>query len=415
MRPAETVPAAKRSGAETVLLVLALAIMLAAPYLTYRGIQTFRDGWPTDINDFDVFYDTGGLVVSDVRDHLYDRDHRQTIPDRRHASIGEFFNPPIHALVFTPLTLLSFAAAKRTFATLSLAAMAAMWWVATRDRRQPAFMVVTAAAVISFLPLYDVLYLGHPTPFYALLVALATTALVDGRERLGGFWTGLLVLKPSLLPLPLAALALTRRSAALVALATGLVAGLAPFLITGPGSFGDYVSLLWQTRDDAFRMQGEITGGAALMFNWNGFFGHLLATDPSRLIVVPLALASMTLAFVAVKRNNVEEAYLAAVLATLIAVPHLLYYDWLILLPAGVIVAARSRDKVLLCLLAALDLAVNVSTLEYWASRPHAVFFATPLSLLVIAYLAFRPVAHAESRRAGADSPSETSAAVSPA
>jgi len=71
-----------------------------------------------------------------------------------------------------------------------------------------------------------------------------------------------------------------------------------------------------------------------------------------------------------------------------------LYYDWVVLLPAGLFVAARSRDTALLCLLAALHLSINVSMLEHWTRLPASqtsVMVATPMAFAVLAWLAMSP------------------------
>jgi hypothetical protein len=374
---------------------LVLAVVAASPYLVSRGVDHFRSMWPTNVNDFDVFYDTGSLVLSGDRAHLYDLAYaRAAGADARARSVGHFFNPPGHALAFSPLTLLSQHDARSLFAAGSALAMALAVLVVSRARDRPAFTLVAAVATISFLPLYDALYLGHPAPLYALAVAVAMAALASGRDVAGGVATAVLVLKPSLWVLPAAVLALRRPRAFVATLTAAALLGLLPFVLTGPGSFRDYVDLLWKTRPDAFRLQGQMTGGAALMFNWNGFFCRLSRADPSPWLVLPFALATLALAAAAARRRDLPESYLAGVLATVLAVPHLLYYDWVVLLPAALFVAARSHDTALLCLLAALHLSVNISMLEHWTRLPASqtsVMVATPVAFAVLAWLALSP------------------------
>jgi hypothetical protein len=398
------------------LVALVLAVVAASPYLFSRGVDHFRLMWPTKINDFDVFYDTASLVLSGDRAHLYDLGYaRAPGADARARQVGHFFNPPGHALAFSPLTLLSQRDARRLFAAVSVLAVAIAVTVAGRARDRRVFLLLAAAATVSFLPLYDALYLGHPAPLYALAVAVAMAALASGHDDIGGIATAILVLKPSLWALPAAILALRRRRAFMATLVAAAGLGLLPFVLTGPRSLMDYVDLLWKTRQDAFRLQGETTGGAALMFNWNGFFCRLFSADPSPWLVLPFSTVTLLLGAAAARRRDLPEAYLAGVLVTVLAVPHLLYYDWVVLLPAGLFVAARSRDTALLCLLAALHISINVSTLEHWTRLPASqtsVMIATPMAFAVLAWLALSPSSSRGSASVQAPAPAKAAAAA---
>src|SRR5581483_8842562 len=98
-------------------------------------------------------YDTGSLVLSGERAHLYDLAYaRAAGADARARSVGHFFNPPGHALAFSPLTLLSQRDARRLFAASSVLAMALAVVVVSRARDRLAFTLVAAVATISFLP-----------------------------------------------------------------------------------------------------------------------------------------------------------------------------------------------------------------------------------------------------------------------
>jgi hypothetical protein len=134
------------------------------------------------------------------------------------------------------------------------------------------------------------------------------------------------------------------------------------------------------------------------MFNWNGFFARLSSEDPLPISVLPFTLVTIVLAIIARRRRAPEEGCLAAVLATLLAIAHLLNYDWVILLPVAIIVATRTRDQTLLALIIALHLAVNLSMLQHWTRSVNetSIMVATPMSFLLLAYLALAPVTPAK-------------------
>ncbi len=291
------------------LVILALVIVVASPYYVLKGVQTVREAWPTPVTDFDVFYDAGALAVSDSRSHLYDPAGRREVPADNRGAIGKFFNPPGMALLHAPLSLLPRAEARLLFAAIVIAAMVATYLIATGRREDTAFLVVSGAALASFLPAYDALYLGHHTLVLGLCVAGSLLAFERGKPTLAGLLTGLLILKPSLFVLPFALLVMKDRRAAAAALVTAVVVGLAPFLVTGLHSLPDYVDLLWSTRADALRLDGERTGGASLMFNWAGFFARLFREDASPYFVWPLSILTVGLAALAWRRLPWPEAY----------------------------------------------------------------------------------------------------------
>jgi hypothetical protein len=261
---AETVRARATPLGQILLWILAAVVVLTAPYLAYRGWSHAQDAWPTNVTDFDVFYHAGGLVVSNDRSQLYQPAARDGIESSHGGAIGHFFNPPALALLFTPLTLLAQDEARALAAVSYVFFAMCTYLVALSYSNSNLMAFVAAAAVISFLPLYDVIYLGHPTLLYSLLIAAAAVALIAGQGRRAGLATGLLVLKPSLLLFPAAFLCLKHRQAALFAVGTAIVVGVVPFLLLGPTMIFDYVDLLWRSRGDAFRLHGEVTGRSGL-------------------------------------------------------------------------------------------------------------------------------------------------------
>src|SRR5439155_3839052 len=85
-------------------------------------------------------------------------------------------------------------------------------------------------------------------------------------------------------------------------------------------------------------------------------------------------------------------SWLASTLATLLAMPHMLWYDWVLLLPAAFALVLGRPSRTLIALLVLLHLSVNLSTLELENSSllSFAVFVATPAAMALLVYLAFQ-------------------------
>ncbi|HEY7270394.1 MAG TPA: glycosyltransferase family 87 protein [Dehalococcoidia bacterium] len=349
--------------------------------------------WPLLITDFDVFRNAGRIITSSEPSRLYDTRFQNGRQDPDTAYIGIFVNPPAEALLFAPFSRTSFRQGRSWFAMTSVLAIVGMVVLLNSELKSPIALCCAVAAVVSFLPLYDAVYLGHSDPVYALFVAASLVLVAARRDLAGGAMTGLLALKPTLLLLPTLALLVRRRRAGMAAVAVAAVLGLGPFLITGPSSVGHYIDLVWNRHPDIFRLDSTIANGAALMFNWNGFVSRLFNVDPPAYVIGPLTLLTLAVALAAMLRGTWEEGYFAGVLASLIAVPHMANYDWPLLLPAGIFLAARTRDDLLRGLLMLLDISVNLSMVQHWTRLPSqpSVMLCAPLGVLVLGYLAWRP------------------------
>ena len=97
------------------------------------------------------------------------------------------------------------------------------------------------------------------------------------------------------------------------------------------------------------------------MFNWNGFYGRLTLTPPAPAIMFPLYLVTAALMVKVRSGRLLLESWLAAALATNLAIPHMLYYDLVLLLPPAFALALTRREPFLLGLFAAVHLAINAS------------------------------------------------------
>jgi hypothetical protein len=348
-------------------------------------------------NDFIAFYAAGEVATSEGRAGLYDTGAAAAGRPSDRRAVGNYFNPPGLALLFWPLTLLPLYTAKSVLTALSVAAAIGLVLVSKLWARTRADLWAAALATASSWPLWTALHLGQPSALFALAAALSVAALLQARPGLAGWTASLLVLKPSVAAAHMAFLFTAGDRRTLWPMVAGaLLFGLLPFALLGGGALGDYVRLLSRSGADAFRLVGETTAGAGLMFNWNGFIARLLIRDPDRTAALALDALTLALALKVWAQGRVLESWLAAALATNLAVPHLVYYDTLLLLAPSFAVGMTRRDPVTIGALVLMHFAVNASMYQvYWGGwsighRDGGMFIAaTPAMFLLLCLLAF--------------------------
>jgi hypothetical protein len=390
-------------------LVLALYLVLSTCYVAYRGIVLIDRFYRYPGNDFEAFYSAGRQVVSSGRSHLYDQSPSGRALDRTDRN---YFNPPALALLLAPLVRLPLYSAKNVMTVLTLVSAAGLLWLSARWRRRTTDLLLADLALASFWPMYAAIHLGQPSMLFALVAAGSIVLLDPHRStpsraeetgerrerasRAAGWLASLLVFKPSIAAAHMAVVAIHGRRPALTAIVLGsLLLGLAPFLLLGGHAFDAYVNLISESRRDAFRLAGEVTAGAGIMFNWNGFVAHLFARSPNPVAVYALDFLTIALMLRVWLRGRLIESWLAAALATNLAVPHLVYYDALLLLAPAFAFAMGQRSPGVVALLAATHLAVNVSMLQIYdggfpafGRQDIRIYAATPAMMLLLATLA---------------------------
>jgi hypothetical protein len=373
-----------------------LYFVVGAIYIPYRGIDRLAQQWSGQPSDLPIFWGAGNIAVSSYKGDLYSRSYAANAVPPKYAVVpGNFFGPPLLALLYAPLSLLAYPTAKIVFVAVSFAGAAGLAGLAYLFSRSLTFTLLAALAVVSFFPVYDSVNVGQPAIIFALLSGAIAYLLVRGHSRPAAVLMGLFALKPSIAIAP-AGLILFRGNGRTVAvLGLSVIALVAlPFLWVGLGAFADWRALLSSAREFAFTLRGGLTAGAAFMLNWNGFWGRLLRSDPSPLLVAPFYLATLLLVIRVWVRGSAAEGWFAAIVGTLLAIPHLLWYDWLLILPASFALLAEKATAPRVGLLVALHLAVNVNTIQivepgFRGAGDFIFVAATPLAFLLLAYLAF--------------------------
>lgn len=408
---------------KTTLVVLVAAVVYAAVSLAYIADreQSVRHIFRAAA-DFSIFYDAGRLVRGDGRQHLYDPagymesyvPQTITIIDGRtnvmgeppNVAVGHFYNPPLYAFFFAPFSELSMPDARYWFNWicagfgLALAALFGLKW------RSLLVFLASGAAIASFWPAAESIRIGHASLLFAFIAALSLVVAAN-RQVVAGLLVALLALKPPMFLGPGAAFFVRADRGGLAALVGGLVVFIAlPFFLISPGAIFDFQSLLSASREDAFSLFGEVTAGAAWMFNWNGFWAYALLDDPPVSLVFVSYAITAALAVKVLMSGRLWEGWFASTLAATLIVPHFLFYDLVILLPPMIALALHRRDRPdILALLVGVHASVNLSVALTFPMTPAMTPAQTllPYPLFALAALVYLGVQGAREPTAQAD------------
>jgi Glycosyltransferase family 87 len=269
------------------------------------------------------------------------------------------YSPGLSLLLY-PLTVLDEANAYRVYAGLGALAVAAIAYLAQCGIRPLEARVAVALGIISIPQMHWALRFGHLTPFLAL-AALGGFLLLRRRPYLAGLCFALLVLKPQYAPMPALYLLWTRNGRALAGLLGGaLVLETAGFAAAGLGEIGPYVSGLLDMGSDSRDNLAAIQ--QSWQYAWPGFLKSA-GLEANPLLVadaLALSLAAVVLVWL---RGSVSTAMAAAALGMLLVAPYANFYDWGLLVVAGVLLLrAEIRWKSLLPVVAVVLYVALIAT-----------------------------------------------------
>jgi hypothetical protein len=304
-----------------------------------------RERW--DASDFAAFYSGGKVVLEGHGSRLPHPEALMAI-QRAHVTLppGDvlpFLNPPFFAGLMAPLAALPFSHAYQVWSVAGLAVLAVccvqLWRIAAPLDSRSRTLVL-----FGFLTLFPLTYALRQGQFSLLLVAsLGGTylSLREGRDRTGGLWLTPLLLKPELL-IPIAALLAWKRRNGVFAtlIPVTAIAVLASVAIVGVPEALRYPSYLHDVSTHGG--VGTFTPG---MYGWNGLLGASLGANRAgaeTLAHAPLALLGLALAGVMwrgpwrPRGKAFAGSWLALILATVLADPHLYLQDTVLVVPAAV-------------------------------------------------------------------------------
>lgn len=335
-------------------LYLALSVYGGLFLLMVFGWLLYASGFPSVLAyayryDFLNVYVGGRAILQGQAGQLYDLAVQRTLSDAALLPFNRplllpYTYPPYVAILFAPLTLLSYANAFTLWDILNL--LMAAWVIRrvvraepARPGERPARFVIAA----SFMPL--ALVLLHAQFGLPVLLGLteAWLALRAGRDWRAGGWLVLGLIKPQLILLPLLVLVVQRRWRPLVVVAgVGSLLAVLSFVVCG-NWVPSYSSLLALMQDPA----QPIADAPWVMHNWRALVYDLLGTDQSFLAVgllggLTLLSAGVVAGVALVMRRAAAPLALdiplvLAVFLGALAVPHLYLHDMVILLWPGLI------------------------------------------------------------------------------
>ncbi len=293
--------------------------------------------------DWHVFYNAARLVFEGKLAALYDGHRFTEIMNQRFgmpsAGLHPWLYPPNFLLLLLPFGVLSFAASLVLFLGVTFGAiMAAFSTIALRGRQ-----LYVASLILS--------------PAAALTVCLGQNAFLTGALLVGGFGMlarrpivagallGLATYKPQLwLMVPIALIAGRSWKALASALATGALFAAASVAVFGIRPWTDWISLMSGASDvfnrlsEVEMLKGESVYACIVMLGGSPGLANLLQ--------IAAALAAAGAVWWIYSRPAPKDLRLAVLLsAALLATPHVMVYDAVLLVIAATIVFLRGLEE----------------------------------------------------------------------
>jgi hypothetical protein len=379
------------------LLRFFVAGMLCFHLLFFANLRKrVEQGYP----DFTIFYTAATMLRSGLGHQLYDehvqfevqREFAGPIPSRLGAL--PYNHPPFEALIFVPLTFLSYPLA---FAVWDLLNVVALFGVAFLLRRSvnalhliPPWEFV--ALSLAFFPVFVCLLQGQDSILQLLICALGFHALTREADFLAGCWFALAMFKFQLIiPLVVLIVIWKRRR---VALGFGAVSILLVLLSVGlVGWVGALGYPAFAMRMGTAQNLGAVP--AALMPNLRGLvegwsFG--LAPGVMQIVLITNSLALLAFAVWKTKPAGTEQLRLQFSLVTVVALVigwHTNAHDLCLLILPLVLITdyclhalTGERSRKLLLLLPVLPILISPFWIVLWLRYGKINLMAVPLLLL---------------------------------
>jgi hypothetical protein len=185
-------PLAPSSKRLIVILVGGLVLIHALLFWNLR--QQIRDGYP----DFTIFYSAGKIVARGMAHSLYDKDlqfqvQREFTKDIKIRKAALPYNhPPFEALIFVPLSYLSYVDAYLLWDAVNLCMLFATVLILRRHISvlQSAPVGFWLMSTLAFFPIFAALLQGQDIILLLLLFSLFFVALKQRHDFWAGVWLG---------------------------------------------------------------------------------------------------------------------------------------------------------------------------------------------------------------------------------
>jgi Glycosyltransferase family 87 len=314
------------------------------------GIQAFLSD-PLD-QDFTLWYAAAKIGLSDGWSHLYDLDRQQqVIRQLQHVTgvlspLSVYISPPPLAWLVAPFTLLPPVPAFLAWTAISIAALAAAWWLAAPEggRRW-----LYALPLVAWFPVFISLVLGQPVAIVVLCLALAVWLARRKRSFAAGAVLALALLKPQVALLVGPALLAGGELAFGLGWLTG-TAVLVALSVVVVGLPGLERGLQLLRGVQVYPYNSWLTLG--YLVNPVVRSGYLSANarvapfDPLTLgLDAAVGVAALAVAFR--NRGRLGAVVAAGIIGTILAAPHLHQDDLAVLVVAAWLLAAENPGKIL--------------------------------------------------------------------
>ena len=375
---------------------------------TVNAVRDSYHGMKQDVtvkNDFPMFYAGTENVVSADRGQTYNKQFiidsilgQWSDPESETAQglvpLLRYYNPPFYLLALSPLTLLDMHTAFLVIVLINavlLGVLLVLVGVALQWRKVPTFLI--SLATIGFVGVPTAIYNGQPTILIAILVMAAYLLMHRGRSTLAAMLLAVCAAKPHL-AVAAALPVLRQKPQTVVPLAMFAAAlTLVPFALLGFGALMDYVSLIFGRGGDDLADSNY----TYRVLSWPGFFAALTGSSQP-LAAIAMSLITLGLLVIVLREGDRFLIWPASMMALLSVLPHSHAQDWLIAVPAVVILLLRPMDAtaraVTIGLLAIGYVAINswLFEVEVAGDGGRAFYAPAPFVLLLLGWLAALPV-----------------------
>lgn len=293
--------------------------------------------------DFLQFYISARLINQGRSSQLFDQrvadaEMRAIVREPNRVQLPTVYGPQV-GLLFTPLARMSFPAAARIWAALSLLVVAACFyllWATCPALRSQARTVAICA--VAFPPLFHFFVRGQISVLLLLCLSAAFLAFRSDRDWFAGVALGCLVFKPQfLVAIPLVLL-LAQAWKAFAGLALSAAGQLA---LTTLYFGANVMRAYFDTMLHVSRWVGlsEIGPAHIQMHSLRSFFTLLIPEPTIALALYVLTSIAAIAIAAAVWRSSATLAvrFSALILTSVLVNPHLFIYDLLILAPASLL------------------------------------------------------------------------------
>ena len=292
------------------------------------ALVIFKWGPETVSRDFTGFYASARMLV-ECPHSLYDTqaqlEYQKALGIRQ--NFLPFPYPALVPLIFVPFTWVSLNTAYWLMLAVNLGllflglAMMIRRYELKQDEAKTLLLVASTA-----FPIFTTLVAGQFAFVILLLIAMFFADLKKDRPS-AGIWAGALVVKPSLLAVPLLILLLgwKKRALAAAGVTGAVIIGLSGMLVGWKG-LGDQIALLM-----AMGRHPAALANVPFMHNLRALSHWLHFGDAGALILSGLVMASLCL--IPRSRRSSPPFMIASLIAIALVSPHLHTYDLPILLP----------------------------------------------------------------------------------